>query len=245
MEWSIQQTARLAGTTSRTLRHYDQEGLVTPSRTGDNGYRYYGERELLRLQRVLLFRELGLSLPQIRAILHREQDEASALATHLELLKQEQERLARQIAAVEHTMNSLKGREQLVPENMFDGFDHTKYRSEVEERWGKDAYARSDRWWRDLSASEKADFRRNLEQLNSDWIAAFEEGVSPDSGRARELSRRHLEWLRATPGTPVAFGGYVRGLADMYVSDARFAANYGGQEGAGFVRAALLSYLEG
>ena len=60
MDWSVQQIATLAGTTSRTLRHYDDVGLLKPSRTGNNGYRYYGQDALVRLQRILLLRDLGL-----------------------------------------------------------------------------------------------------------------------------------------------------------------------------------------
>ena len=64
MNWSIQELAKLGGTTSRALRHYDEVGLLPPSSVGANGYRYYDERALLRLQRILLLRELGLGLPQ-------------------------------------------------------------------------------------------------------------------------------------------------------------------------------------
>ena len=73
MERSIQQVAKLAGTTSRTLRHYDDIGLLPPSRIGHNGYRYYDEATLIRLQRVLLLRELGLGLPQIAEVIAAEQ----------------------------------------------------------------------------------------------------------------------------------------------------------------------------
>ena len=72
MEWSIQQIAKLAGTTSRTLRHYDDIGLLAPSSIGHNGYRHYDEVALVRLQRILLLRELGLGLPQIAEVLARE-----------------------------------------------------------------------------------------------------------------------------------------------------------------------------
>lgn len=249
MEWSIQQIARLAGTTSRTLRHYDDLGLVPPSRVGDNGYRYYDEPALVRLQRVLLLRELGLGLSEIGAILDREVDEAPALTTHLSLLRQERDRLARQIAAVEHTIEALKGGTELMAETMFDGFDHTQYREEVEERWGKDAYARSDAWWRGLSDEDRRAWKSQVERLGKDWIAAAnDEGVTPDSATAQDIARRHIAWLRGIPGTPAAtlggdLAGYVRGLAEMYVQDERFAANYGGREGAEFVRDALLSYL--
>ena len=250
MEWSIQQIARLAGTTSRTLRHYDELGLVPPSRVGSNGYRYYDELALVRLQRVLLLRELGLGLAEIGDVLSREVEEASALTTHLALLVQEQDRLTRQIAAVKHTINALKGGTEIMAETMFDGFDHTQYKEEVEQRWGKDAYARSDAWWRGMSESERKSWTARVAQLSSDWTdAAKAADITPDSPAAQDLARRHIDWLRGVPGTPANtpgsdIAGYVRGLADMYVADERFAANYGGVEGAKFVRDALNNYLE-
>ncbi|NLB46410.1 MAG: MerR family transcriptional regulator [Microbacteriaceae bacterium] len=249
-EWSIQQVARIAGTTSRTLRHYDSVGLVTPSRIGSNGYRYYDEAALVRLQRVLLLRELGVGLPQIGEILAQQQDEVAALTTHLALLTHEQQRLARQITAVEHTINYLNRKETLMADTMFDGFDHTQYQQEVEERWGAEAYAASDAWWRGQSADEQSDWKAKFEQHNADWIAAANNpALSPASPEAQALALRHVDWLRGIPGTPASspdgdLRAYVSGLAEMYVSDDRFAANYGGIEGAEFVRDALLFHLD-
>ena len=148
MEWSIQEIARLAKTTSRTLRHYGAVGLLEPCRTGSNGYRYYDERALVRLQRILLLRELGLGLPAIGDVLDQQTDERRALLDHLTWLRQEQERLGRQIRSVQNTIAALAEGEDLMAEEMFDGFDHTRYKDEVEQRWGKDSYARSDAWWR-------------------------------------------------------------------------------------------------
>ena len=155
-DWSIQEVARLAGTTSRTLRHYDDVGLVPPSRIGANGYRYYDEAALLRLQRVLLLRELGLGIPAIADVIAGQRDDCEALRRQLAQLRQEQERLARQIASVERTIETLEGGEQLMAENMFDGFDHTQYREEVEREWGAEAYATSDAWWRGLGRDGQA-----------------------------------------------------------------------------------------
>ena len=252
-EWSIQQTAKLAGTTSRTLRHYDDIGLLAPSRIGGNGYRYYDERALVRLQRILLLRDLGLGLPQIKELLENETEEEAALGAHLAWLRQEQNRLARQIASVESTIDALRGGEPLMAENMFDGFDHTKYKQEVEERWGKRAYADSDRWWRSMSAEDKAAWQQKASDLGRDWIAAAERGIAPDSDEAQALAERHVEWLSGIPGTPAARPGgdvkaYVIGLGEMYVADPRFGANYatsaGGSAGAEFVRDALRVYAE-
>ena len=249
MEWSIQQIAKLAGTTSRTLRHYDDIGLLAPSSIGINGYRHYDQAALVRLQRILLLRELGLGLAQIAEVLARETTEESALESHLAWLRQEQDRLGRQVASVEITIRALKGGEGLMAEDMFDGFDHTKYKDEVEERWGKDSYARSDAWWRGMDAAEKAAWKARVEALGRDWIAAAEGGTAADSAEAQDLARRHVEWLTEIPGTPASdpagdVKAYVTGLGDMYVADPRFGANYGGQAGAEFVRDALRIYAD-
>jgi DNA-binding transcriptional MerR regulator len=253
LEWSIQQIAKLAGTTSRTLRHYDDIGLLAPSSVGHNGYRHYDEAALVRLQRILLLRELGLGLPQIADVLARESSEAHALESHLAWLRQEQDRLTRQIASVETTIDALRGGERLMAENMFNGFDHTQYKDEVEERWGRKAYADSDRWWRGMSAEEKKAWQQLVTGLGRDWIAAAESGIAPDSPEAQAIAKRHVEWLTGIPGTPAAapggdVKGYVIGLGEMYVGDERFGANYatsqGGTAGAEFVRDALRVYAE-
>ena len=267
-DWSIQEIARLAGTTSRTLRHYDDIGLLPPSRIAANGYRHYDAAALVRLQRILLLRELGLGLPQIAEVLGpstgsgtqgagsgtRTATEAAALETHLALLREEQTRLARQIASVESTITALRGGENLMAENMFDGFDHTRYKQEVEERWGEKAYADGDSWWRGMTDAERTDWQQRVSDLGRDWIAAAESGIDPASPAAQEVARRHVEWLTGIPGTPAAASGgdvkaYVIGLGEMYVADPRFGANYatssGGTHGAEFVRDALRVYADG
>jgi len=248
MDWSIQDIARLAGTTSRTLRHYGDVGLLPASRVGDNGYRYYDELALVRLQRILMLRDLGLGIPTIADVLAGQTDDAEALSTHLRWLREEQKRLVRQIESVELTLITLEGGEQLMAENMFDGFDHTQYREEVEEKWGAKAYADSDRWWRSMSAAEKADWQQRQKQLAADWSAAATAGLAADGPEAQALAARHAHWLAGIPGTPQVNGRpakhYLVGLGEMYVADDRFGANYGGVEGASFVRDALAVYAE-
>lgn len=251
MDWSVQQIAKYAGTTSRTLRHYDDIGLLKPTRVGANGYRYYDQAALVRLQRILLLRGLGLGLPAVADVMGRESDPEKALGRHLEWLRQEQDRLARQIASVQQTIAALKEGGEIMAEKMFDGFDHTQYRDEVEERWGKEAYATSDAWWRGMGAAQQAAWKQRAQQLGADWLAAAGSGLAADSEPAQELARRHVEWLTGIPGTPAAASaggsgtdlkGYVTGLGEMYVADPRFAANYGGEAGAAFVRDALRIY---
>ncbi|MGV9367319.1 MerR family transcriptional regulator [Amycolatopsis sp. NPDC003731] len=237
MEWSIQDIARSAGTTSRTLRHYDAVGLLEPSRVGSNGYRYYDEQALVRLQRILLLRELGLGLPAIAEVLDGQQDSAAALETHLELLEGEQRRIGRQIESVRTTLRKLKGGERLMAEEVFDGFDHTPYEEEVTRRWGADAYRRGDRWWSSLPAAEK----EAHQQEQRDIVAAFEaaSGLAPDSEEVQAITRRLHEWLR--PAVSSVSAGYFAGLGQLYVDDPRY-----GLDGptAEFVRDAMKIYAE-
>ncbi len=123
-EYSIQEVVRLAGTTSRTLRHYDQVGLLSPSRIGSNGYRQYDAAALVRLQRILLLRGLGLGIPAIAETLQDGTSDADALGSHLRWLEEEKSRLDRQIASVALTIRSLEEGEKIMAEQMFDGFDH-------------------------------------------------------------------------------------------------------------------------
>lgn len=243
MEWSIQEIAKKAGTTSRTLRHYGELGLLEPSRIGANGYRYYDQAALVRLQRVLLLRELGLSLPAIAEVLEGQRDPAAALRTHLLLLEQERERIGRQIAAVRTTLHKTEKGEELMAEEVFDGFDHTQYEEEVSRRWGRDAYEKGDRWWRSLSAEEKQDFMDRQADIARAFGDAARDGLAADSDEVQAIARRHVEWLSSTT-TPTK--QYVTGLGQMYVDDPRFTVHYDkyGEGTALLVRDAITVYAE-
>lgn len=243
MEWSIQDVARTAGTTSRALRHYGQLGLLTPSRTASNGYRYYDQDSLVRLQRILLLRELGLGLPAIAGILDGHRDTAPALRTHLELLEAERHRIGRQIESVRTTLRKTEEGEHVMPEEAFDGFDHTRYEREVTERWGRDAYETGDRWWRSLPDAEKQAFQQQQLDIATDFGRAHVAGASPDSDEVQAITRRQVEWLSITT-TPTK--DHVVGLGEMYVADPRFRANYDqhGEGTAVLVRDGMRIYAE-
>ncbi|WP_306363295.1 MerR family transcriptional regulator [Nocardia sp. CC227C] len=245
-EWSIQDLAKAAGTTSRTLRHYGQLGLLPPSRVGANGYRYYDQGSLVRLQRILLLRELGLGLPVIAEVLAGEQDTSTALRTHLDLLRQEQDRIARQIASVRTTLRKTEAGEQLMADEVFDGFDHTRYKGEVIEKWGREAYERGDRWWRGLSEADKRAFQQTQLDIAADYGRAHAAGLPVDSEEVQAITQRHYEWVAVGwQGRRPEAEAFV-GLGEMYVADPRFAVNYD-KHGAGtaaYVRDAMKAYAD-
>jgi DNA-binding transcriptional MerR regulator len=240
-EYAISEVARLAGTTSRTLRHYDEVGLLAPSRVGPNGYRYYDSTALVRLQRILLLREMGVGIPAIGEVLSAV-DDPTALRTHLAWLRRESERLDRQIASVERTITSIETGVLPMAPDMLDGFDHTQYKEEVEQRWGAQAYADSDAWWRRLGPEGQRAFTDEHAAIAAGWSELRASGEAPDGPQARALARRHHAWIAAGWGGRAPDADQLVGLADMYVADERFAANYGGVEGAEYVRDALTHF---
>ncbi len=244
MEYGIAEVAKLAGTTSRTLRHYDDVGLLAPSRLGANGYRYYDSAALTRLQRILMLRELGLGITAIEGVLAAA-DDATALRSHLHWLRAESERLDRQIASVERTIESIEKGVPIMAQDRFDGFDHSQYKDEVEQRWGAEAYADSDRWWRGLGPAGRADFEAESAALLEAWRDLHARSVPVDAAEALAIARRHHAWAALGWGA-VGRGDVspeaLTGLGDMYVADERFAVNYGGIEGASYVRDVLAHY---
>lgn len=129
----------------------------------------------------------------------------------------------------------------------FDGFDHTTYEAEVTEKWGAEAYRSGDQWWRSMTAEQRADWQAAQAQLAADWAAAATAGEDAAGPVGQALAARHADWLHSIPSTqslPISFPDYLRGLGEMYVTDDRFAANYGGTVGATFVRDALVAYAD-
>jgi DNA-binding transcriptional MerR regulator len=245
-EWSIQDLAKAAGTTSRTLRHYGELGLLTPSRVGANGYRYYDAAALVRLQRILLLRDLGLGLSAIAGVLEGERDTSAALRTHLRVLELEQARLARQIASVRTTLRKTEGGEDLMAEEVFDGFDHTQYKDEVVERWGQEAYDGGDSWWRSLPAADKRRFQHDQLDIAKAFGAAKAAGLEPGGDDVQAITARHYEWVAIGWQGRRPSADAFAGLGEMYVADPRFAANYDRHAagGAAFVRDAMKVYAD-
>lgn len=238
-EWSIQELARAANTTSRTLRHYQDRDLLRPSRVGANGMRYYDGSALPTLLRILVLRELGMGLEAIRRVLADGLDPATALRWHVADLEDQRDRLTRQIASVRRTVQRLEGGEELMAEQTFDGFDHTRYREEVEHRWGKETYQRSDRWWRGLSEADRAAYRAESKAIAAAYGELAAAGATPDSAEAAQVVQRHVAWLQG-PMTGRVTRDYVTKLGEMYVADPRFGANYPGY--VEFVRDAMRAY---
>lgn len=243
MEWSIQQIARLGGVTSRTLRHYGSVGILPPSRVAANGYRYYDQASLVRLQRILLLRQLGVGIPAIRQSLEGA-DPVSALSVHLSWLRQERERLDRQIQSVEHTVRAVEKGSAMNAHDALDGFDQARFEQEVTERWGAKAWSDGQRWWKQMSDADRQRFKTEQQQIQRDYGAAQQAGLAAESDDVQHITARHYAWVGQSWQDRAPDPQYFANLGEMYVADERFAANYGGVEGATFVRDAMRVFAD-
>lgn len=229
MNYTVGQVAQIARVTVRTLHHYDAIGLLRPSARTGAGYRRYAAGDLERLQRILLYRELGFSLEQIAAVLDdRTVDPLDHLRRQRELLAGRIERLQGMLARVEEIMEARKMGINLEPHELFAVFgdaDPTHYAEEVEERWGEtDAYTESRRRTSRYTKDDWLRMQAEDEAITARFAAALAEGQpagSPTTMALAEEHRGHISrWFYDC--------GYEmhRGLADLYVDDPRFTATY-------------------
>ncbi|WP_328423860.1 MerR family transcriptional regulator [Micromonospora sp. NBC_00389] len=229
MAYTVGQVAKVAGVTVRTLHHYDEIGLLSPSGRTTAGYRRYDDADLERLQLVLYYRELGFPLEEIAAIID---DPAADPAAHLrrqhDLLTVRIKRLQEMVTAIEFAMEASKLNIQLTPEERFEvfgDFNPEEHEAEAEQRWGdSEAYRESNRR---ASRYSKDDWLR-IKAENEDWgrriVAALASGAPADSPEVMELAEEHRQiisrWFYEC-----SYEVHT-GLADMYLADERFTRHY-------------------
>jgi DNA-binding transcriptional MerR regulator len=229
MAYTVGAVARLAGVTIRTLHHYDEIGLLSPSGRSQAGYRRYGAADLERLQRILFYRELGFGLDQIKTMMTDGQADAVVhLRRQHQLLRDRIGRLERVAAAVEKAMEAKTMGISLTPEDRFEVFgDHDPHAdaTEAEERWGtSDPYAEARRRAASYSKADWLRHKAESQAVNDRLAAAMRSGLPPTGAEAMDAAEAHrLQISRWFYDCPVQM--HV-GLGEMYVADPRFAANY-------------------
>lgn len=222
---TVKQLSKLAGVTPRTLHHYDEIGLLKPSRVGDNGYRYYGEESLLRLQQILFYRELDIPLDEIKNILgRRDFDVLGALHSHKDALQKQVIRLNRLIHTVDNTINHLKGNTIMNDKAYFEGFseeEQEKYAVEAEQLYDAETVRESNRKWKSYSAAKKEAIMAEGKAIYMDLIAAMPKGAaSKDVQDILVRWRKHMDYFW-TPNLD-----QLLALANGYNDDPRFKANF-------------------
>ncbi|NLM46131.1 MAG: MerR family transcriptional regulator [Firmicutes bacterium] len=249
MEYTVKALARLAGISPRTLRYYDEIGLLRPARVNAAGHRLYGREEVDKLQQILFYRELGLNLDRIARIVNDPAfDVLQALRKHLHDLLAKKRHLEKIIATVEKTIRAQEGGLEMSDEEKFAAFkdkllaeNEAKYGREIREKYGEEAVERSNRQFRNMSQEDYERFK-NLEQEVKNTLAEAVKTGDPAGPSAQKAAALHKEWLTCAWGhySPEAHAGIVQ----MYVDDPRFAAYYDAIRpgAAAFLRDAVLVF---
>ncbi|MCR6521076.1 MerR family transcriptional regulator [Lysinibacillus capsici] len=250
MEYTIQELAQLSGVSTRTLRYYDEIGLLKPARTNEAGYRFYGQWEVDMLQQILFYRALDMKLATIQAIIQAPNfQHAEALKTHRAALLQRKEQLETILQTVEKTIQSIEEEQPMSNEEKFKGFkeklienNEKQYGKEIREKYGNETVDASNAKLMNMT-EQQYQAMQQLEQQMFERIAEAMKLGDTTSDIAMEVAELHKRWLNFT------WKEYSKeahaGLAQMYIADDRFTAYYDerGETGAAqFLHDAIIAY---
>lgn len=232
MEYTVQKLARLAGISARTLRFYDEIGLLKPARISTSGYRIYGEKEVDALQQILFFRAMDLDLGTISAVMQDPAfDRLQALRTHLGTLEAKQAQLSLLIDTVQKTIEKEEGSRTMTDQEKFEGFKQSlidenerQYGQEVRAKYGSAATDESNQRMLRMTKEQYDTMQATGDAILAQLEAAVQAGIPPASEEGRDIALLHKQWLGFT--WPQYSMEAHEGLVQMYVDDERFTAYY-------------------
>lgn len=244
-KYTIHEVAKMADVSVRTLHHYDQIGLLSAVRS-DNGYRKYGEKELLKLQQILFYKELDFSLEQIKAILAKPNfDISNALKQHKELLHERIERLNSLINTIDKTILHINKETMITDEDLYAGFSKEqkeRYDKEAREKYGDKAVDDSIKKAKGMTKEQFEKSKVEGEAIGKD-LAGLMESHKSESDEVQAVVARHYEWVKLfwTPNQEA-----YKGLGDLYVSNPEFKAFYDNYKPglAEFLKAGMIYYAD-
>ncbi len=252
VEYTVQKLARLAGVSARTLRYYDEIGLLKPARVSSSGYRIYGAQEVDLLQQILFYRTLGFELDAIAAALRaKDFDRLSVLRGHLAALQAQRAQLDALIETVTRTITHTEGGTTMSDKEKFEGFkrdlidtNEKKHGAEARKKYGDDAVEQSNAKLMGLSETQFREMESLAARMQQSLERAVRDGLSPDGEEGLEIARMYRAWLGYTWNfySPEAHAG----LAQLYVDDPRFTAHYDASLPgcAQFLRDAVAAYVK-
>jgi MerR family transcriptional regulator, thiopeptide resistance regulator len=224
---TVRQVAKAAGVSVRTLHHYDAVGLLKPGHVGANGYRYYGREELLRLQQILVYRELGMPLAEIAALLDDPAfDLLAALRGHRAALNGRIAHYRTLIQTIDRTIVSLEKDEEMEDNDYYAGIDpetRGRWQREAEAFWGKDAVAAAEAKARTFSKDQVAAIQAEMEAVRAEFQRLFRDDAAPGSDAVQAVTDRHYRWVSHSWSPDAAA---FKGLGRYYVENPEFRGTY-------------------
>lgn len=232
MEYGIRELSRLAGVSTRTLRYYDEIGLLKPDRVTEGGYRCYGPEKVMLLQQILFYRQRGFELKTIQKILYEKDfDMLTAMEEHLQALEDRKSQTEALIRTVQQTIRHLKGEETMSDREKFRALkeellreNEDKYGAEARQKYGREQVDAANRQMMHLTEEEFARWQALETEILSRLESAVKANAGADSEEAKEIAQLHRQWL--TLANPKYSAQMHRGIAMMYVADGRFTAYY-------------------
>jgi DNA-binding transcriptional MerR regulator len=243
--FTVKQLSKMAGITPRTLHYYDEIGLLKPSQIGDNRYRYYSEESLLRLQQILLYRQMEMPLENIKMIMERRDfDVLSALESHREELLRRIAQVERLLTTVDNTILHLKGKKEMSKKQFFEGFSdeqQAEFEKEAMQMYDPATVKASQKKWKSYTTAEKQRIGEEGNAIYEDILLAMPKGASSaEAQTCVERWRRHIEYFW------VPNEDQLLGLVNGYNDDPRFKANFDKihPDLAAFMREAVTIYVK-
>lgn len=226
MNYTVQQLAKLAHVSVRTLHYYDQVDLLKPSFVAKNGYRYYQQKELIRLQQILFFKELDFSLKDIQSMLSKpDYSVVEALKDQKKLMRLKKDRLDELIKSIDKTIKNMTNNQKIKDEELYDAFaddDVKQYQQEVKDRWGNtDAYKQSMAKVSKMTKAEMEKLKADGKALTQKIADNMDKGF--DNPDVQELIAQAHQGVNFFYECSLEM---YRNLGNMYVADPRFAAYY-------------------
>jgi DNA-binding transcriptional MerR regulator len=227
--YTVSQVSRMAHVTVRTLHHYDEIGLLTPSQRSQSGYRQYTDADLQRLQQILLFKQLGFALDAIQSLIDEPAaSRKAALLAQRATLQGELTRTHAVIRAIETALTVLEETGDMSNEKIFDGFDefdHAQYADEAKERWGEtDAYKESARRAKRYSKEDWQRMKAEMDAVHNGMAALMRAGKATNDPEVTALAEKHR--LHIDRWFYPCNHQMHQALGDMYIADPRFTATY-------------------
>lgn len=203
MAYTVKELAKISGVSVRTLHWYDEIGLLKPFSKGANNYRYYEEQELLRLQQILFFKELGFALDDIqKLLLQNDFDNIKALKAHRKILEDEIARKNNLIATIDKTIPHLKGKQLMKDEELYYGFDsnrqkeYEKYLVKSQGLAAEDLLMQSKKRTAKWDKDEWDDVKNEGNAIHKALAKAIDNGLNPDSAEVQTIIKQHFHMIQ-------------------------------------------------
>ncbi len=208
MAYTVKKLSELSGVTVRTLHFYEEAALLKPAYYGSNGYRYYEEKQLLQLQQILFFKELGFSLKQIQKIVGKSDfDQLAALHSHRKALSREREKIGVLLKTIDKTIKHLNGKKKMKDKEMFDGFNITLVKAtegrsySAAEKLVAQSVKHPTKGAQDVEKRGKAyydNIAKTAHALFEELVRCIEKGLDPGADEVQKIVKKHHVFMKQT-----------------------------------------------